>query len=146
MRRRILAGGAATLLLLLMCGLVLQATMRHLGTTVCRKDRADILAIESACERYALDHGGEYPPDLTDLLAREPGRRPYLAGPALPLDPWRRPYRYEAPRGEDRSPRIWTFGRDGLPGGEEDDADLGNWTIRAQIEAWTDSPDAAREE
>jgi len=146
MRRRILIGGAATALLLLMCALVLRATMRRLGRTVSPKDRADILAIEFACEAYALDHEGEYPRELTELLARAPGRRPYLAGPMLPLDPWGRPYGYEAPRGEHQSPRIWTLGRDGRPGGEGEDADLDNRAMAAQMEAWTDPPASEAQE
>lgn len=135
MRRRILIGGAATALLLLMCALVLRATMRRLGTTVSPKDRADILTIEFACEAYALDHEGENPRELTELLARAPGRRPYLAGPMLPLDAWGRPYGYEAPHGEHRSSRIWTLGRDGRPGGEGEDRDVDNWMLRAGFES-----------
>ncbi len=95
-----------------------------------RKDRSDILAIERACEAYALDHGGSWPVDLAALLVSEPGRRPYLKATRTPLDPWGRPYRYEAPEGECTSARIWTCGRDGLPGGEGDDADVGNWMFQ----------------
>jgi hypothetical protein len=41
----------------------------------------------------------------------------------LPLDPWRRPYKYR-PQPELNAFTIWTLGRDGQPGGSGEDADL----------------------
>ncbi len=41
----------------------------------------------------------------------------------LPVDSWNRPYYYARIRGR---PMLWTFGRDGVPGGEGADADLYN--------------------
>ena len=48
----------------------------------------------------------------------------YLA--ELPLDPWGRPYLYLSP-GEYREIDIYSLGADGLPGGESQNADIGNW-------------------
>ena len=45
----------------------------------------------------------------------------------LPLDPWGNPYQYLYP-GENGRFDIWTWGADGRPGGEGEDADIGNWT------------------
>jgi len=49
------------------------------------------------------------------------------------LAPWDRPWHY-AVRGDGRDSRYdhYTFGRDGLPGGEGEDADVGIPTITAQ--------------
>ncbi len=45
----------------------------------------------------------------------------------LPVDPWGNPYQYLYP-GENGRFDIWTWGADGRPGGEGEDADIGNWT------------------
>lgn len=45
----------------------------------------------------------------------------------LPLDPWGNPFQYLYP-GENGRFDIWTWGADGRPGGEGEDADIGNWT------------------
>ncbi|MEJ2274682.1 MAG: type II secretion system major pseudopilin GspG [Woeseiaceae bacterium] len=44
----------------------------------------------------------------------------------LPVDPWGNPYQYLNP-GNNGEIDIYTLGRDGRPGGEGLDADLGNW-------------------
>jgi type II secretion system protein G len=44
----------------------------------------------------------------------------------LSLDPWDRPYQYLSP-GQHGEIDIYTLGRDGRPGGEGPDADIGNW-------------------
>jgi hypothetical protein len=65
------------------------------------------------------------------LYRKDTGRFPSTVdglGPLAPKyvssigeDGWGRPYRYESDGG---SARIWTLGRDGLPGGSGADADL----------------------
>ena len=47
----------------------------------------------------------------------------YLA--ETPMDPWGRPYLYLSP-GENRDVDIYSLGADGLPGGEGQNADIGN--------------------
>ena len=42
--------------------------------------------------------------------------------------PWGNPYIYLNP-GNNREIDIYTLGRDGRPGGEGIDADIGNWNI-----------------
>jgi general secretion pathway protein G len=46
----------------------------------------------------------------------------------MPKDPWERPYLYLQP-GEHAEIDVYTLGRDGQPGGEGPDADLGNWDL-----------------
>jgi len=52
---------------------------------------------------------------------------PYIKG--IPLDPWSREYVYRCPgtRGEFD---IISYGADGRPGGQDEDADIGNWIER----------------
>jgi general secretion pathway protein G len=44
----------------------------------------------------------------------------------LPVDPWGRPYLYLSP-GEHGEIDIYSLGADGLSGGEDQAADIGNW-------------------
>ena len=46
----------------------------------------------------------------------------------VPKDPWGNPYQYLNP-GNNGEIDVYTLGRDGRPGGEGIDADIGNWNI-----------------
>ncbi|MBI4520798.1 MAG: type II secretion system major pseudopilin GspG [Gemmatimonadetes bacterium] len=96
--------------------------------------RTQIELLSTALDSYRLDNG-VYPTTeqglaaLREKPARGPvppnWRGPYLRR-AVPLDPWERPYVYRYP-GE-RNPSMFdllSYGRDGRPGGEGEDADLG---------------------
>ncbi len=86
------------------------------------KAKADIRAIESAMNMYKLDNH-VYPSTDEGIEALVPD---YL--PRIPKDPWDQPYQYLNP-GTHGAIDIYTLGRDGQPGGEGEDADLGNWNI-----------------
>jgi general secretion pathway protein G len=72
-----------------------------------------------------------------EALVREPTTAPepanyqpggYLKGGQVPLDPWHNEFQYESPGSINQdSFDLWSFGKDGAPGGEGLDADLGNW-------------------
>ena len=98
------------------------------------KARADVSVLEQAVETYRLEnlvyprteHG-------LDALLRAPAglARPerYRKGGyvrRLPTDPWGNPYQYRQP-GEHGAFDIYSFGADGVTGGEEDNTDIGNW-------------------
>ena len=61
-------------------------------------------------------------------LVAKPENAPAWNGPylkkAVPLDPWGRPYAYRTP-GQKREFDLFSYGRDGKPGGTGDDADIG---------------------
>ncbi len=109
---------------------VLSTVMRNLGSTDCRRERSDFIAIECALEKYAEIHAGAHPTSLDELVRPDGFGQTLLNGPRLPRDPWGRPYRYEPPDAEFDFPRIWSCGKDGLPGGTGDDAEIGNWMWR----------------
>jgi general secretion pathway protein G len=99
-----------------------------------QKVRADFKSIETALKIYRLDNY-VYPtteqglealvtPSTLEPEPRNFKRGGYLA--ELPLDPWGRPYLYLSP-GEYRETDIYSLGADGLPGGESQNADIGNW-------------------
>ena len=96
----------------------------------------DIRAIESALNLYRLDNG-VYPSTEQGLQALvqkpESGNIPrnwksggYLDH--LQKDPWGNDYQYISP-GTHGDVDIFTYGRDGQPGGEEYDADIGSWKL-----------------
>ncbi|MFN2328161.1 MAG: type II secretion system major pseudopilin GspG [Chromatocurvus sp.] len=99
-----------------------------------QKAQADFKAIETALKIYRLDNY-TYPTTEQGLdalvepstLAPEPRnfkQGGYLA--EVPRDPWGRPYLYLSP-GEHGEVDIYTLGADGLSGGEDQNADIGNW-------------------
>jgi general secretion pathway protein G len=94
--------------------------------------KSDVSTLMQALKLYKLDNG-RYPQQeqgLSALTTRPtagqiPGNwRPYLE--KLPNDPWGRPYQYLIPglRGE---VDLFSLGGDGQPGGEGNNADIGNW-------------------
>jgi general secretion pathway protein G len=85
------------------------------------KARAEISTIENALKLYRLDNFA-YPTSEQGLEALESGG--YLD--RLPVDPWGNAYQYLNP-GNNGEIDIYTLGRDGRPGGEGLDADIGNW-------------------
>jgi general secretion pathway protein G len=46
----------------------------------------------------------------------------------LPNDPWGHPYVYLSP-GRNGEIEVFSLGADGQPGGEGNDADIGNWML-----------------
>jgi len=98
------------------------------------KARADVALIEQTLDMYRLDNF-TYPTSeqgLNALLTPPAG----LAQPdryrrggyvkRLPSDPWGKPYQYVSP-GQRGAVDIYSFGADGAPDGEGDNADIGNW-------------------
>jgi len=91
------------------------------GKAQVQKVKGDITAIETALELYRLDNFS-YPTEqegLEALLASGIIKK-------MSLDPWGNPYEYRNP-GERGAVDIFSLGADGEPGGEEQNADIGNW-------------------
>ncbi len=99
------------------------------------KARAEIANIENAMKFYRLDNFA-YPSSEQGIEAlvtkpADPNIRNWKAGgylERLPTDPWGNPYLYLSP-GNQREIDIYTLGRDGRPGGEGIDTDIGNWDL-----------------
>ncbi len=104
--------------------------LRYLGKARTETARAQISAISTALELYALDMGG-FPAQnvgLKALVAPPTGaarwQGPYLKRANGLLDPWGQPYRYRFP-GRAGQPEVFTLGRDNAPGGGAEDQDVG---------------------
>jgi general secretion pathway protein G len=94
------------------------------------KLKADLRTIEQALDEYAANNGGRYPDSLEVLVRKDVNGHAYLAAASIPRDPWKREYGYEPPRAGRPVPRVFTLGRDGRPGGQGDDADVDNLSLR----------------
>ena len=91
-----------------------------------------IRSIEGALRMYRLDNFN-YPntEQGIEALSKKPvgqnsrnWKGPYLD--RIPEDPWGNKYLYMYP-GLNGEFDVYTYGRDGQPGGDGDDADIGNW-------------------
>lgn len=96
----------------------------------------DIQAISTALEMYRLDTFN-YPSTQQGLealvtrpagtpLARNWNPQGYLK--SLPVDPWGTPYQYLNPGSHSAGYDLFSFGADGVQGGEGFATDIGNWS------------------
>lgn len=98
--------------------------------------KSDIQGIETALDLYRLDNF-KYPTTEQGLLALvkqpvDPTLTNYRSGgylKTLPVDPWNNVYLYVSPGSDGRDYDIFSYGRDGKPGGEGYDADISNATM-----------------
>lgn len=101
-----------------------------LGTAKQKTAKTQIEMLMAALDGYRLDLG-RYPSEQEGLAAlmQNPGNEkwegPYLKKD-LPGDPWGNPYRYQNP-GQHGEIDIFSYGADGKPGGDKEDADVGSW-------------------
>jgi general secretion pathway protein G len=100
--------------------------------------KQDIATLMQALKLYRLDNG-RYPTADQGLqaLVEKPTTEPlpgnwkqggYLDSPTLRKDPWGQPYQYLNP-GLHGEIDVLSFGRDGQPGGDGPDADIGSWAL-----------------
>ncbi len=91
--------------------------------------RAQVEAFAKALDAYRVDVGS-YPSSEQGLaaLVTRPAELAKWNGPYmpknLPADPWGRPYLYRALSPTEYD--LLSYGKDGAPGGEGDDADIAN--------------------
>ena len=115
----------------LLMSLVGPRVLNQLGGAKTKTALIQIKDLEQTLEMYKLDVG-RFPSTSEGLqaLVTKPGTAPGWNGPYLkadvPLDPWKREYQYKYP-GERGELDIFTYGQNGAPGGEGEDADVGNW-------------------
>jgi general secretion pathway protein G len=98
--------------------------------------RQDIQSLDTALKMYKLDNFS-YPSTQQglDALVQRPTGAPdapnwkeggYLD--RLPRDPWGNAYEYLSP-GRNGEYDIYSLGKDGQPGGDGFNADIGNWNL-----------------
>lgn len=118
-------------ILVLVASVAAPQVMRYFGRARTEMAKVQINAISGALEAYALDNGAYPPPQvgLAALIKQPDGARrwkgPYLKKAEGLLDPWGRAYRYRVP-GRTSAFEVFTLGRDNVPGGAGEDADVTN--------------------
>jgi general secretion pathway protein G len=113
----------------LLAGYVAPRYFSQVGKSEIQVAKAQIESLEKALDQFRLDtrHYPNAEQGLDALVAR-PANEPNWSGPylkkAVPMDPWGRAYVYRVP-GEKSEFQIFSYGRDGKPGGSGEDADIG---------------------
>jgi general secretion pathway protein G len=116
----------------LLAGIVAPRYFSQVGKSRVKAARAQIDSLDKALEQFRIDTGRLPTTEegLAALNSAPPGMTgwegPYLKR-ALPPDPWGHPYVYVQPGTHQNDFDLESYGRDGQPGGSEEDADLGNW-------------------
>jgi len=124
----------AIAILAILATIVLPKVMGKVDDASVAKAKADVRNLTTALDLYKLDNFA-YPSTDQGLeaLRSKPGGQPepanWKAGgyiEQLPRDPWNRDYEFLSP-GQHGEIDVWSLGRDGKPGGEGADSDIGNW-------------------
>jgi general secretion pathway protein G len=121
----------------ILAGMIVPKVMDRPEQAKRTKAGVDIDALAQALKLYKLDTG-RYPsieqgltallePPSTGVLAKN-WKGPYLDKNATPKDPWDNDYVYISP-GLHGDFDIMSYGADGEPGGEDDNADVNSWEL-----------------
>lgn len=124
------------LVVLVILGLLMSVVgpqvMKHVGGAKTDTARMQLEELSSALDMYHLEVG-RYPAQnlgLRALIEQPSGEKrwkgPYLRKSKVPQDPWGNDYVYRYP-GKQGAFDLYSLGADGQPGGEGDNADIGNW-------------------
>lgn len=119
----------------ILAAIVVPRVMDRPDTARITKARQDIRAMESALNLYKLDNFAYPTTDqgLEALVAKPTGSpeprnwKQYMD--RLPKDPWGNEYQYLSP-GVHGDIDVFTLGADGQAGGDEINADIGNWDLQ----------------
>lgn len=124
------------LVVLVILGLLMSVVgprvMKYVGGAKTDTAKLQIEELSSALDMYHLEVG-RYPTQTLGLraLVEQPAgearwKGPYLRKSNVPQDPWGNDYVYRFP-GQHGPFDLYSLGADGQPGGEGEDADIGNW-------------------
>jgi len=124
----------------LLAGLVLPRILGQEEKAKFEATKVQIRSLEDALDSYKLDNGFYPTTDqgLESLIKKpESGRIPlkwrdggYLKPARIPKDPWGKDFVYLSPGGENREYDIISYGADGEPGGEGNNADIESWKMQ----------------
>ncbi|OIR14615.1 type II secretion system protein G precursor [mine drainage metagenome] len=115
----------------LLAGYVGPKYFAQVGKSEIKVARAQLVALDKALDQYRLDTG-HYPTTDQGLAALNaaPANEPKWDGPylkkAVPPDPWGNPYLYKIPGEHGSEFDLYSYGKDGQPGGEGEAADIYN--------------------
>lgn len=108
----------------LLISLVAPALFSKVSSSQRKTAMMQMQMLSTALDTYRLDIG-KYPEKLEELRRSE---RPGWDGPYMPReippDPWDNPYIYALTSGGEALYGLSSYGAGGLPGGEDDEADI----------------------
>ena len=113
----------------LLAGYVAPRYFSQVGKSEVQVARAQVESLEKALDQYRLDVR-RYPSaeEGLEALVTRPASAATWSGPylkkAVPMDPWGHSYVYRVP-GQKGDFELFSYGRDGKPGGSGEDADIG---------------------
>lgn len=115
----------------LLATLVAPGLFKQFGKGQHEAAKAQLANLEQALDKFRLDVG-RYPTSQEGLNALvtnpviDKWDGPYVKSSLL-IDPWKRPYQYQFP-GTHGEYDLFSYGRDGSPGGEKkEDTDITSW-------------------
>ena len=124
----------AVAILAILSSIVALKVIGNVDTAQTAKAKSDIQSLSSALNMYKLGNFN-YPSTDQGLraLVEKPSGQPEASNwqtggyiDRLSKDPWNRDYQYLSP-GQHGEFDVYSLGKDGQPGGEGSDADIGNW-------------------
>jgi general secretion pathway protein G len=118
---------------LVLIGIIMSVVVTKIGDTVnsgkVKAGIAQMHQLANSIERYSLDNGNP-PASLNDLVSRPSSAAnwngPYATDAQL-KDPFNHPFQYKMPGGDGRDYDLVFLGKDGQPGGDGLNKDVGNW-------------------
>jgi general secretion pathway protein G len=115
----------------LLAGYVGPKYFAQVGKSEIKVAKAQLVALDKALDQYRLDTG-HYPSSDLGLAAlnAKPANENKWDGPylkkAVPPDPWGNSYIYKIPGEHGNEFDLYSYGKDGQPGGEGEAADIYN--------------------
>lgn len=108
----------------LLASLVAPSMFSKVDSSKIKTAQTQMKLLETSLDTYRLDMG-QHPTNLDELVKsdKKGWDGPYLPK-AVPLDPWGNPYIYTVPGENGQLYKLMSYGKDGRPGGEGDNADI----------------------
>jgi general secretion pathway protein G len=110
----------------LLATMVAPRVWRYIGSSKQKVAQAEVKELAKAVRMYCTDNGLSRPPADFELDMLLQGTDPYLNKRDDLVDPWGNDYIFVMPGQYNPDFDIVTYGRDGQPGGEGEDADVHN--------------------
>ena len=120
----------------LLAAFIVPQIVGQVDTAKISKAKGDIQSLETALTMYRLDNS-KYPTSEQGLAAlvtqpTDPSIKHWRPGgyiQRISKDPWGNDYQYVYPGTHGKEYDLFSFGADGVIGGEGIDADIGNWNL-----------------
>jgi len=114
----------AVTIIAILAALLVPNVLGFIGSSKTRVARAGVNALSQQVRLYCADHEMSKPDRNFDLSMLLEGSKPYLNNPQDLLDPWGNPFVLVVPGQVNFDFDIVSYGADGAPGGEAEDADI----------------------